>query len=139
MKNRVEFVMMAIVLSAAALLAARAASAQDYFNTHYQYPQKTGKQIFQGVCQACHMPGARGAVGAGAYPALAGDGHLAVASYPMAMVLDGFAAMPPFRDNLSDQQIANVINYIRTHFGNHFPDKLTAAAVRAMRSRIAAH
>ena len=33
---------------------------------------------------------------------------------------------------LSDAQIADVINYIRTHFGNQYPDRISAEEVAAM-------
>ena len=33
---------------------------------------------------------------------------------------------------LSDAQIAAVINYIRTNFGNHYKDSITAAEVAAL-------
>ena len=135
MNNRLHNSIMTVMLFAAALLVGRAASAQDMPDFHYQYPQKTGEQIFHGVCQACHMPNAKGAVGAGAYPALAGDKRLAAVSYPLAILVNGFAAMPPFRDNLSAQQTAAVINYIRTHFGNHYHDKATVAEVKAAMAR----
>jgi hypothetical protein len=29
--------------------------------------------------------------------------------------------------------VADVVNYIRTHFGNHYTDKVTAAEVKTMR------
>ena len=32
-----------------------------------------GEAIYKGICQGCHMADARGASGAGAYPALAGN------------------------------------------------------------------
>ena len=35
------------------------------------FPFDGGEAIYKGVCQGCHMPDAKGAVGAGAYPALA--------------------------------------------------------------------
>ena len=35
------------------------------------FPQQGGEAIYKGVCQGCHMPDAKGAVGAGMYPALA--------------------------------------------------------------------
>jgi mono/diheme cytochrome c family protein len=34
---------------------------------------------------------------------------------------------------LSDEQIAEIVNYIRSHFGNHYPERITAAAVAALR------
>ncbi len=97
------------------------------------YPQQSGEALYQGICQGCHMPDAKGAVGAGAYPALAGDPRLAAAIYPLTVVINGQRAMPPFGPDLSDDQIANVINYVRTHFGNHYKDALTAATVKAAR------
>jgi mono/diheme cytochrome c family protein len=37
--------------------------------------------------------------------------------------------MPWFRGALTDQQIADVINYVRTSYGNKYKDKVTAAMV----------
>ena len=98
-----------------------------------QLPQQGGEAIYKGVCQACHMPDARGAVGAGTYPALAGNSKLEVAGYPVSVVIHGQKAMPAFGDAFSDQQIADVVNYIRTHFGNDYKDAVTPAQVRSAR------
>ena len=40
------------------------------------------------------------------------------AGYPLTMVVNGRAGMPPFGDLLTDQQVAAVVNYVRSHFGN---------------------
>jgi len=92
-----------------------------------------GKAIFTGVCQGCHMPDAKGAVGAGMYPALAADAKLQVAGYPLAVVTHGQKAMPPFGDMLNDQQIADVVNYVRASFGNKYKDKVKPEDVKAQR------
>jgi mono/diheme cytochrome c family protein len=97
------------------------------------YPQQTGEALFKGLCQGCHMPNAQGAVGAGAYPALANNVRLVAAIYPITVVLNGQRAMPDFGDDLTDAQIANVLNYVRTHFGNHFKDTITPANIAAAR------
>ena len=97
------------------------------------FPQQTGEQIYKGVCQGCHMPDAKGAVGAGAYPALAGDKRLAAKAYPALVLVRGQKAMPEFGTLFSDDQIANVVNYVRSNFGNSYPDTLTAAEVKALR------
>ncbi len=97
------------------------------------FPQQTGETIYKGVCQGCHMPDAEGAVGAGAYPALAKNAHLETAGYPVAIVLHGQKAMPPFARYFTDDQIANVVNYVRTNFGNHYLDEVTPADVKAQR------
>jgi mono/diheme cytochrome c family protein len=34
---------------------------------------------------------------------------------------------------LSDAQIAEIVNYIRSRFGNHYPERITAASVAALR------
>ncbi len=88
-----------------------------------------GAEIYQNVCQACHMANAGGGVGAGRIPALAGNRNLAVAGYPVTVVTGGKGAMPWFRGALSDQEIADVINYVRSHFGNKYKDKVTAAII----------
>ena len=92
-----------------------------------------GQAIFTGLCQGCHMQGAKGAVGAGAYPALARDSKLQVAGYPVAVVTHGQKAMPPLGDYLNDQQVADVVNYIRGNFGNAYRDKVSAADVKSQR------
>ena len=33
-----------------------------------------------------------------------------------------------------DEQVAAVVNYVRTHFGNHYRDAVTADNVKAVRS-----
>src|ERR1700744_3419577 len=89
-----------------------------------------GQAIFTNVCQGCHMPDAKGAVGAGMYPALAGDKKLTAAAYPVLVVIKGQKAMPDFGTSFSDQQIANVVNYIRTNFGNAYTDTVTPEDVK---------
>jgi len=108
----------------------------------------SGAGIYRHICQACHMAGAEGAVGAGHIPALARDARLASAEYMAAIVLNGRGGMPPFRPRpdytgfdamehvtLSDAEIAAVINFVRSHFGNHYRDRITAAGVKAVRAR----
>jgi cytochrome c5 len=97
------------------------------------FPFDGGEAIYKGVCQGCHMPDAKGAVGAGAYPALAKNENLETAAYPISMVLKGQKAMPGLGMQLDDQQIADVVNYVRTHFGNKYRDKVKPADVKALR------
>jgi mono/diheme cytochrome c family protein len=75
------------------------------------------------------MANAKGGQGAAIIPALAGDPRLAVAAYPIAMVVNGRGAMPGFTDTLSPTQIANVVGYVRTHFGNAYPKPVTPQEV----------
>jgi mono/diheme cytochrome c family protein len=100
------------------------------------FKQTDGPALFQAICQGCHMPNAQGAVGAGSYPALAHNERLAAAAYPVITVLKGRNAMPPFASYLSNAQVAAVVNYVRTHFDNAYPDVVSQEmVVNARRSR----
>lgn len=96
-------------------------------------PQRGGEAIYKGVCQDCHMPDARGAVGAGQYPALAKNPKLAEPGYPISVVTNGLKSMPAFGGALDDEQVSDVVNYIRTHFGNNFKDKVKPEDVKNAR------
>jgi len=74
-----------------------------------------------------------GAIGAGRYPALVRDENLRTAGYPVHVVLHGHKAMPPFARLMSDDQVAAVVNYVRTHFGNTYTDAVTAEGVKNAR------
>lgn len=89
----------------------------------------TGEQVYRAICQSCHMADAKGGSGAGMIPALASNPRLAGAAYPITMVLRGRGAMPWFNDTLTPAQIAEVVGYIRTHFGNSYTAPVTAADV----------
>jgi mono/diheme cytochrome c family protein len=97
------------------------------------YSFQGGAAVYSHVCQACHMADAKGAVGAGAYPALANNSKLAESGYPVSVILHGQKAMMPLGNLLTDQQVADVVNYIRANFGNRYKGAVTAADVKAAR------
>ncbi len=99
------------------------------FSAGYRFEEMTGEELFANVCQGCHMPDGAGAQGAGAYPPLAANKNLRASGYPVYLILNGRRAMPPFGDMMTDGQIAAVVNYVRTHFGNSYPDVVTAKDV----------
>jgi cytochrome c5 len=103
------------------------------FSSGFRFVEMSGEELFVNVCQGCHMPDATGAVGAGSYPSLAGNANLEAGGYPVDLVLHGRRGMPPFGGMMSDDQIAAVVNYLRTHFGNNYPDSVTARDVRDAR------
>lgn len=96
----------------------------------------TGEAVYKGICQGCHMPDAKGAQGAGAYPALAGNDRLGTAAYPLMVVVGGQKAMPSFGGILNDQQISDVVGYIRTHYGNAYREKVTPSDVTEIRKSV---
>ena len=74
-----------------------------------------------------------GAVGAGHYPALAANPKLEAAGYPLTMVLQGRNGMPPVGTMMTDEQVAMVVNYVRTHFGNAYADAVKPEDVKGLR------
>ena len=101
-----------------------------------QFVQRDGAGLYRAICQGCHMPDARGASGAGMYPALAANPKLASAAYPALTVLQGRRGMPGFGDSLSDDQVAEVVNYVRSHFDNRHTDIITAEEVARLRASL---
>ncbi|MCO5173109.1 MAG: cytochrome c [Trueperaceae bacterium] len=95
-----------------------------------------GQKVFDQICAACHMT--TGAGLPGAFPPLAGHlPDLLAASggrdYVVRVVLNGLqgtisiggvtynSVMPPWQQ-LSDQEIADALNYAATAWGNEFPE-----------------
>jgi mono/diheme cytochrome c family protein len=90
-----------------------------------------GRQVFAGTCAACHQDSGLGQEGKA--PPLAGsEWVLAEGGNRIAhVVLNGLSgpisvkgkewnlAMVPWRDNFSDEQIAAVLTYVRSSWGNN--------------------
>jgi mono/diheme cytochrome c family protein len=101
-----------------------------------------GEQIYDHICQGCHMSGAQGAVGAGAFPKLAANKKFVSWEFVALTVLNGRNGMPPFgrpanqepsrATHLTDAQIADVVNYVRSHFENKYKTNVTANQVAAL-------
>jgi len=102
-------------------------------STGFRFTEQTGEQLFVSSCQGCHMPDGNGAVGAGTYPSLSKDSHLEASGYPVYVIVRGQKAMPPIGIMMSDDQVAAVVNYLRTHFGNQYNDAVTAEDVKRVR------
>jgi mono/diheme cytochrome c family protein len=103
------------------------------FQSGERYLERNGEAVFKDICAACHMPDGSGATGAARYPALKANTKLAAAAYPVFMVVNGKGAMPSFARTLTDEQIAGVVNYVRTHFGNDYKDAVAPAEVKSAR------
>lgn len=106
-----------------------AARTYDYFTAD------TGAALYAEACQSCHMPGGKGANGGGGsynYPALAGNAKLASAAYVQSIVLNGNGGMPGFAHYLSDEQIAKIVNYVRTELNDN-ADEVKASDIAPLR------
>jgi mono/diheme cytochrome c family protein len=124
-----KFVLALIMMTAAA----HAEETWPTFGNPFVFTEQGGEAIYRSVCAGCHMPDGRGASGAGTYPSLVDDSRLATSKYPIDMVLNGKKAMPPFGSSLTNEQIAAVVTYVRTHFGNGPAIAVTAADVAGER------
>jgi mono/diheme cytochrome c family protein len=103
-----------------------------------------GAGIYAQVCQGCHMADGKGAREVGYYPGFVDNATLVSPQYVALTVMHGRKNMPAFgrgekyandmrNVGLTDQQIAEVTNYLRTHFGNRYQDTLSASDVAALR------
>jgi mono/diheme cytochrome c family protein len=123
----------------AALVFSLGAAAQGLssMSRGWVFEEQGGEALFAHVCAACHQPDAKGATGAGSYPALADNKDLASPEYLETLLFNGQRAMPPLGWMMSDQQVADVINYVREHFGNNYGDEVSAADVKTARRQLA--
>jgi mono/diheme cytochrome c family protein len=104
--------------------------------------RRTGAELFDGNCSACHQPSGEGVPGV--YPALAGSPT--VLGDPRALVrwvIHGQRApsMPAGRYStvmprfgwLKDAEAADLLTYLRSSFGNHAPPVDAATVASALR------
>jgi mono/diheme cytochrome c family protein len=139
--RRVALGAAALVISAAVSLPALAddtPAKSAAMSRGWKFGEQGGADLFQNICAACHQPDAKGAVGAGAYPPLAEDENLASTEFMLTVLLRGRKGMSPLGGMMSNAQVAHVVNYVRTHFGNAYPGAVSAADVAAARRRATA-
>jgi nitrite reductase (NO-forming) len=109
-------------------------------------PLEPGEGTFIGVCSACHQRTAAGIPMV--FPPLAGSdylmadktrsirGVLAGQSGPMTVNGQTFNGAMPALANLTDHEVADVLTYVRSHFGNQ-GDAVTVEEVAAVRAQLA--
>ena len=109
------------------------------------YDAAKGAALFTANCSACHQANGEGLPGA--FPSLKNDGVVDKddATKHIQVVLQGLhdakvsgvvygSAMPPFAGTLSDAEIADIIDYERSSWGNH-GKPVDAAQVAAERAK----
>ncbi len=99
------------LISAAAAIAVLGAGA----NAFAQAP--TGQDLFKQNCSACHQITGKGIPGA--FPSLAGDPFvMGPPELVASTVVHGRGGMPTFGPELTDVQIATILTYVRSAWGN---------------------
>ena len=79
--------------------------------------EPAGQALFVQNCSACHQITGKGVPGA--FPQLVGDPIvLGPPDKVAALILRGRGGMPSFRADLTDDQIAAILTYIRSAWGN---------------------
>jgi mono/diheme cytochrome c family protein len=114
-----------LLVSVAALVAAAAAA------TAAAAAEADAATLFTQNCAACHQ--AQGEGIPGAFPALAGNPVVQGDPKGVAWVLThGRGGMPNFAEEMSDAEIAKVLTYVRSSWGNKASplDAGTVASVR---------
>lgn len=137
--------MSGITSAAPAAVAGSASSPAPTSPGAYSYDAAKGESLFSANCSACHQ--AAGAVIPGAFPPLKGNAAVDNADPTLHIhtVLHGAhdvtiggvkytSVMPPFAGQLGDADIANIINYERSSWGNH-AKPVTPAEVAAVRAK----
>jgi mono/diheme cytochrome c family protein len=95
-----------------------------------------GQEVYKNICQACHQPDGRGQEKVAA--SLVGSPlALARAEVPARILLNGkegpIGLMPPVGSVLSDEQIADVLTYIRREWGQD-GSPVTPAQIKDVRA-----
>ncbi len=129
----IRALLLGVLLAGAGVSSVAAQSADGSFSNPSRFVPKDGATLYKTSCQACHMAAGEGASGAGIYPALAKNVKLRTARYPVFVVTNGQKGMPPFGPMMDDEQIAAVVNFVRSNLGNDYKDAVTAADVKAIR------
>lgn len=102
-----------------------------------------GKEVYTAQCMSCHMANGEGLTGV--YPPLAGSDHLTKnQDKSITVILKGqneeitvngtkYSVPMAAMNSLTDQQIADVLNYMGRSWGNQF-DVVTPAQVKSKRN-----
>jgi cytochrome c oxidase cbb3-type subunit 2 len=146
----VTLALLAAVLLGAALLRVAGEPGRHPFigvaNAASSFDVASGAKLFAANCAVCHQASGEGIPGV--FPPLRGDAAV-LAPDPTGQIrvlLEGIqraniggtvysSPMPPFGITLSDAQVADIIDYERTSWGNHAP-LATAREVAAVRATL---
>lgn len=124
----------ALIKAAMVVVAAFAAAASAPSGAQESSQQMDGKALFMKNCAACHQATGKGIPGA--FPPLAGSKFVQGKGSDVATVLlKGRGGMPDFSDSMNDRDIAAVLTFVRSNWGNK-SEGLSEAEVVALRSSL---
>ncbi len=113
-----------------------AAKLETLTSTRIVSASTIGARLYQGACAVCHAVGASPLFGSRPSLALNSNLHSAVPDNLVQVILHGITSpvssdlgyMPAFKDSMTDEQIAELVSYLRRQFA---PDKPAWADVQA--------
>ncbi|HKI89485.1 MAG TPA: cytochrome c [Draconibacterium sp.] len=137
---KIKFILLVLSLALLAACSGNKKSSENTANTQKSVivkpdsaqkkaPEQPGKKVYNSVCLACHMADGSGVPGMHP-PLIESDFVNGDPNKLIGIVLHGIkgqlevkgevynSVMPP-QANLSDQQIADVLTYVRSNFGNN--------------------
>jgi nicotinate dehydrogenase subunit B len=120
---------------------ALAAKLETLTGTRVAAASGMGARLYEGACAVCHAVGGAALFGSRPSLALNSNLHGAVPDNLVQVILHGIASpasselgyMPAFKDSLTDNQLAELVSYLRQQFA---PDKPPWADVHAAVSRV---
>src|SRR6185312_8379669 len=145
MLKKIIFLVLLLIPFALLISSTQKNTSKKIAGNNLQQSKMAGEKVFKKYCVTCHM------ADGGGVPRL--NPPLIQTSYVLGdkeelikIILNGFDKkveieretftnkMPPLKTILKDQQIADVLTYIRSSFGNK-ASAVTAAEVKAVRSK----
>lgn len=110
----------------------------------YDLPKsiQRGKEVYTNFCMSCHMADGKGS---DIYPPVAKTDYLKKSAKTLINIIllgqsgeivvnkKKYDALMPAQAYLTDEQIADVLNYIRNSLGNKIPGTITPQQVKALR------
>jgi nitrite reductase (NO-forming) len=104
---------------------------------------KRGKEVYALYCQNCHLEDGKGMPDVNP-PVAKAEYIKKPAKILIGIILNGqsgevvvngkkYNAVMPAQEYLTDEQIADVLNYVRNSWGNKIPGTVTPAMVKALR------
>lgn len=137
-----KYFLLIVALSLPALYSATVYKSPNTQQDEVAQSVERGKEVYTAQCMSCHQPNGEGL--SGVYPPLAGSDHLTKdQEKSISIILKGqneeitvngtkYSVPMAAMNSLTDQQIADVLNFVGHSWGNKF-NTVTPAQVKSKR------